>query len=237
MKTMGLSKLYLVSPERPVDDEARTRATGAVDVLDAAIICDRLDEALTGVVSAAALTARVRELGPPLLDARSSAGQLAGVLNAVADGDVALVFGNETSGLSNDEVVRCDRAVTIPTNPEFWSLNLGAAAQVLCYEMRLAIAGQGLNETDVVPFETRPARREEIDGFLDHLEQALIRSGFQRADKPTRLMPKLRRLFDRAALEREEVNILRGIIASLEMAKAKRAGIKVGLPSSTSENS
>lgn len=215
MKTMGLTRLVLVAPERPIDDEARVRATGAIDVLEQAKHVGTLREALAGTVGAAALTARLRDLGPPVHDARTGAAGLAGLLRDHPGREVALVFGNETSGLSNDEVMCCDRALTIPTNPDFSSLNLGAAAQVLAYELRLAVAGAALPTTIVTPSASPRATHDEVEGMLQHLEQAMLVSGFHRADQPKRLMPKLRRLFARTALERDEVNILRGILAAL----------------------
>lgn len=214
MKTMGLSRLYLVAPQRFPDPEADVRATGAINVLQEATICATLDEALSGTIYATALTARLRDLGPPSKQAREGVGEL---LAEAQKGDVALVFGNETVGLSNEEVQRCQAALSIPTNPDFSSLNLGSAVQVLCYEARLAAyAGQRLpSSRGVTPSNSRTATLEEVEGFYDHLEETMITSGFHDPTKPRRLMPKLRRLFGRARLEIDEVNILRGILAAV----------------------
>lgn len=215
MKTMGLSNLYLVKPKQFPDPEADTRATGAVDVLAAATVSDSLAEALTGVVVAVALSARQRDLGPSPSSPRVA---VANLLAWAQQGPVALVFGNETVGLSNDEIRLCQSAVTIPTNPEFSSLNLGSAVQVLCYECRMAaFAGAApLPEQGVTPFASPLATHDEVEGFHDHLAAVMTRTGFFNPAQPGRLLPKLRRLFGRAALERDEVNILRGILSSVE---------------------
>ncbi|HEX5803758.1 MAG TPA: RNA methyltransferase [Azospira sp.] len=215
MKTMGLSRLYLVQPLGAVDEVAAARAAGADDVLASAVVCDSLVDALTGCVQAVALSARLRDLGPVAVGVREAVGPL---LQRSADGDVALVFGNETSGLSNDELQRCQKAVTIPSNPQFSSLNLGAAVQVMAYELRMAAYG-GLPPalaTQATPFSSQPAALDEVERFYAHLERVLVATGFHDPARPRRLLPKLRRLFGRAALEKDEINILRGILDSVE---------------------
>jgi tRNA/rRNA methyltransferase len=133
-------------------------------------------------------------------------------------GEVALVFGNETVGLSNDEILHCQAAVTIPTNPEFSSLNLGSAAQVLCYECRMAaFAGKPpARSQGVTPFVSPAATHDEVEGLIGHLEAVMTATGFFNPLQPGRLLPKLRRLFGRVRLEKDEVNILRGILASTQ---------------------
>ncbi len=212
---MGLARLYLVQPLCAVDEVATARAAGADDVLAAAPVCASLDEALAGCVEAVALSARLRDLGPVAVGVREA---VAPLLQRTSDGDVALVFGNETSGLSNDELQRCQKAVTIPSNPDFSSLNLGAAVQVMAYELRMA-AWSGLPPalaTPATPFSSAPAALDEIERFYAHLERVLVATGFHDPARPRRLMPKLRRLFGRAALEKDEINILRGILDSVE---------------------
>lgn len=216
LKTMGLSNLYLVQPKQFPDPEADTRATGAVDVLHRAQVVASLPEALAGCVFAVALSARQRDLGPVIGQPRETVARL---LAEAEQDDVALVFGNETVGLSNEEILHCHAAVTIPTNPEFSSLNLGSAVQVLCYECRMAafaerppIAGQG-----VTPFASPAATHDEVEGFLGHLEAVVTATGFFNPEQPGRLMPKLRRLFSRARLEKDEINILRGVLASTQV--------------------
>ena len=209
MKTMGLSRLYLVDPRRFPDAEATTRASGALDVLEQATVCASLDEALAGTVLAAALTSRRRDLSLPPLTPREAAPQL---LAETAQGEVALVFGAETSGLSNDELDRCQMMVMIPANPEYASLNLAAAVQVLSYELRTASLIGAVSAAEPGNW----AELDEIEGVFGHLEQVMVASGFLDPASPKRLMHRLRRLFARTRLEREEVNILRGILTSLD---------------------
>lgn len=214
MKNMGLSRLALVAPRTFPDAEASARAAGADDLLANATVCASLDEALAGTTLAVALSARSRDLGPQPRTVREAVGEL---LAATAAGDVALVFGNETSGLSNDELQRCHTAVTIPADPEFSSLNLGAAVQVLCYELRLAAhGGTPPNAEQATPFASPPATHDEIEGLYAHLETVMTDTGFFNPAKPGRLLPKLRRLFGRARLEKDEVNILRGILSATQ---------------------
>jgi tRNA/rRNA methyltransferase len=215
MKNMGLSRLHLVTPKQFPDPEADARATAAVDVLLAAKIHDSLHSALSGCVHAVALSARQRDLGPVSSDVRSVA---SGLLGLAAEGEVALVFGNETVGLSNEELMHCQTSVCIPANPEFSSLNLGAAVQLLCYELRLAAFGgmPPAPDSKATPFASPAATLEELEGLYAHLETVMTATGFYNPQQPGRLMPKLRRLFGRAALEKDEINILRGILASTQ---------------------
>ena len=216
MKTMGLSNLYLVQPKQFPDPEADTRATGAVDLLQQATVTASLAEALAGTVLAVALSARQRDLGPAIGQPRETVARL---LAEAEQGEVALVFGNETVGLSNEEILQCQAAVTIPTNPDFSSLNLGSAVQVLCYECRMTafaerppVAGQG-----VTPFTSPTATHDEVEGLMGHLESVMTDTGFYNPEQPGRLMPKLRRLFGRVRLEKDEINILRGVLASTQV--------------------
>ncbi len=205
MKTMGLSRLYLVNPCADPEGVARARSSNARDVLEGAVVCATLEEALAGTVFAAAMTARQREMAPPPQWARAAAPEIAA---AAAHGPVALVFGNETAGLSNEEMVLCRLPVMIPANPEYSSLNLGAAVQVMCYELRLAALDPGAPPAPDNP----PASFEEIRRFYEHLEAAVTQSGFLDPAHPKRLMPRLHRLFDRIHLERDEVSLLRGML-------------------------
>jgi tRNA/rRNA methyltransferase len=209
MKTMGLGRLCLVNPRAFPHPEADAMACGAVGILRHARICASVVEALAGCVQVAALTARRRDLSAPSVSPREAAAEL---VRAACDADVALLFGNETSGLSNEETGLCQRIVTIPTCAEYASLNLAAAVQVLCYELRLAAACSG----DPPVRQGEPASFEEVERFYTHLERALVRSGFLDPQTPKRLMPRLRRMFARAGLEKEEINILRGMLRSFE---------------------
>lgn len=204
MKTMGLSQLYLVNPKRFPDAAADAMASGATDVLASATVCNSLDEALQGSVFAVGLTARRRDLSHTMVTLRESAPQIvAKALNA----PVALIFGTEMSGLSNAELEKCQQLMTIPVNPEYGSLNLAAAVQVVAYELRLCSVG-AVALDDGFPLATF----EEIDQFYTHLEETLIKIDFLDPKHPKRLMTRLRRLFARAVLEKEEVNILRGVL-------------------------
>ena len=216
MKTMGLSNLYLVNPKQFPDPEADVRATGAVDVLQRAKISATLKDALAGSIFTVALSARQRDLGPSIGQPRETVARL---LAAAEQGEVALVFGNETVGLTNDEILHCQAAVTIPTNPEFSSLNLGSAVQVLCYECRMAAFSEKppATEQGVTPFSSPAATHDELEGMLGHLESVMTGTGFFNPEQPGRLMPKLRRMFGRVGLEKDEVNILRGILASTQV--------------------
>lgn len=204
MKVMGLSDLRLVTPRCAIDDEARARASGAVDVLEAARICAALDEALAGTVLAAACTSRRRDLPHPAYTPRQAAPELLKLAAAVP---VAIVFGSETFGLSNEQLMKCRWLVNIPTNPDYASLNLGAAVQVLAYELRSSLADAPL----ALP-EFEPAPHEAVEALLAELERTLVDIGFLDPAHPKRLMPRLRRFFAKAGPEKEEVAIWRGIL-------------------------
>lgn len=211
MKTMGLSRLVLVNPRHFPDPQAEAMAAGASDVLARAQICNSLEEALAGTTFATALTARRRGLAVEPLWAREAAAELAALAR---DSEVALVFGNETAGLSNEEVALCRRWATIPTDPAWSSLNLAQAVQLLCYELRMAAVDAGTPPP--VNDAGQPAGHEEVEGLMAHLERAVIASGFLDPAKPKRLIPRMRRMFARAGLEKEEVAILRGMLSSFE---------------------
>lgn len=213
MKTMGLGSLHLVKPQRFPDPEARWRATSAIDVLDRAVVQESLDDALSGVAFAVACSARSRDVAVPAVGAREAAARLIKVAHAQP---VALVFGNEQYGLTTENVNKCTLIATIPTNPDFSSLNLAAAVQVLAYELRMSVEPAGAPER---PREL--ATFDEVEGFYGHLEQAMAEVGFLNPEHPKKLMPRLRRLFARAALSREEVNILRGILKALAHPKKR----------------
>lgn len=207
MKTMGLSELYLVQPRKFPHADAKAMATGAADLLDHANICDTLEAALTGCAFAIGLSARRRELSHELMSARDAAAQAAKI--AQNQQTVALVFGTEMSGLTNEELDLCQLLAMIPTNPEFSSLNLAAAVQVMSYELRLATLDKvAMPDTSAAPL----ASIEEVERLYRHLEETLIQIGFLSAAEPGRLMQRVRRIYARARLEKEEVNILRGIL-------------------------
>jgi len=205
---MGLTDLRLVAPERYPAPEAQWMATHAVDVLEQAKVHATLNEALSDCVAAFALSARSREWSPQVLDVRSAAAR------AVEMNDkVAFVFGSETAGLTNEEMFACQTLVHIPANPDSSSLNLAQAVQVVAYELRMCV--------DVaMPFARveKRATIEDLEGLYAHLEQAAVASGFMTPQ--SRLRERWRRLFSRVpALEREEVNIVRGLLKALMSGK------------------
>ena len=211
MKTMGLSRLHLVKPKSPPDAEALARASGADDLLANASLHDRLVDALAGCKLVIGSSARLRSVEWPLLEPPDCARHL---LAAARMGEVALVLGRERSGLSNEELALCHFLVHIPTNPEFSSLNLAAAAQVFAYEIRQALRA-GLGET--LPREDRDlAPAEALEGFHDHLTRTLVEIGFADPEQSGKLGRRLRRLFLRARLDWTEINILRGILSAAQ---------------------
>lgn len=228
MKTMGFSRLVLVNPKIFPDAQAEAMASGAGDVLASAQVVGSLAEALHGTILALGMTARRRDLATEPRWARQGAAELAA---EAAQGEVALVFGNETSGLSNEELSLCARWAMIPANPEYTSLNLAAAVQLMCYELRLALIAapllQGEPACAVSPAPTfhkigTSATHDAVEGLMAQLESAAVDSGFLDPENPRRLMLRLRRLFGRAGLEKEEVNILRGLLASFLQPTGKR---------------
>lgn len=205
MKVMGLKRLYLVNPQSFPDPHATALASSADDVLDQAVVCHSLREALEGVHVAAALTARRRDLAAPSANLREAAEQLT---QLAQNNQIAFVFGNETNGLSNEQVLQCNLLVHVPTNPDYSSLNLAAAVQLVTYELRMAA---GLNSFQDWPDAPQLATQEQVEGMLEHLQQTLTEIGYLNPANPKRLMPKLRRLYQRSALEAEEIDLLRGI--------------------------
>lgn len=218
MKNMCLSDLVLVSPlaEFP-SGKARARASNALDVLEKTKVVATLDEAITDCSLVVGASARLRAIPWPVIDARECAREM--VVEA-ATGKTALIFGRERSGLTNEELERCNRLVHIPANEEYCSLNIAAAVQVLAYEVLMAMReqqGQVLH----VPNDYRMSTAEEMEGLYEHFEQALQTIGFYNPDNPRQLMRRLRRLFNRARLDQMEMNILRGILAAAESPKKK----------------
>ena len=204
MKTMGFTDLRLVAPERFPAKEAAWMATNAADVLENSKVHSTLQESIKDCVSAFALSARGREWSPQVLDVRTAAARATEI-----QGPVAFVFGNETAGLTNEEMFACQYLVHIPANPDFSSLNLAQAVQVVAYELRMS--------RDVaIPFARveKKATVEDLEGLYAHLEEAAVASGFM--TPASRLRERWRRLFSRVpALEREEVNIVRGLLKAL----------------------
>ncbi|UCH49687.1 MAG: RNA methyltransferase [Betaproteobacteria bacterium] len=215
MKTMGLSRLYLVRPKQYPHSEAVALASGADDLLSQAVVCDSLDEALTGTVMAVAATARNRDLSHEVVPCREACRRLA---HETSRGEVAVVFGTERTGLTIAEVNKCGLIATIPTGREYASLNLAQAVQVFAYELRIAAdtSGQDVAPLDSTKSAVNMATHDEVERFYEHLETVLFETQFLDPAQPGRLMQRLRRLFARARLEKEEVNILRGILSAMQ---------------------
>ena len=209
MKTMGLSRLVLVAPRRFPDAEADALSAGATSVLEDAQVVATLDEALAGASLGIGLSARPRFFAGQVMPVRDAAGL---ALGSAEHGDVALVFGGEMSGLSNDELARCSIVATIPASAGYASLNLAAAVQVAAYELFVAATGGEVWRAPRFPAATF----DEIEALLAHAARTLADLRFLDPRLPRRLLPRLRRLFARAGLEREEVNILRGILARID---------------------
>ena len=207
MKTMGLGDLVLVAPRHFPDPDATAMAAGAADVLARARVVGTLEAALADRTLCVGFSARGRDLSHPPAALRSLVPEL-----LQAGEGVALVFGNETSGLSNEELALCQRFATIPANPEYASLNLAAAVQVACYELAasadahpLPAAGSGTAATG-----------EDLRGLFEHLESSTLASGYIDPQRPGRFMERMRRLFARTGLEREEVKLIRGMLGAFE---------------------
>ncbi len=210
MKTMGLTRLYLVEPQRFPHADADALACDARDLLENAQVNATLDEALSGSVLAAGLTARRRDLQHPCLDVREAARRL---VEIAASQEVALLFGNEAHGLSNAELNRCQYVISIPTDNAYTSLNVASAVQIMAYELRMA----SLNAVSAVLDMPPLASLENIEFFYRRLEETLTRIQFLDPDHPKRLMPRIRRLFARTQLEKEEFSILMGILKQINL--------------------
>jgi tRNA/rRNA methyltransferase len=233
LKVMGFDEMVLVAPRYANvlrKEETIQRASGANDVLEKTRIVDTLEEALDGISHLCATAMTPRDFGPPtraprehfdLLLGRAQVQQLS---NASAPADpissIGFLFGSERFGMKNEDVYKCHVALSIPTNPQFGSLNLAAALQLVAYEWRLALGGFSV-ESPVA--ESALADASQVSGMLVHLEKALVEIGFLDPAAPKKLMPRLNQLFNRANLSPEEIHILRGVAkAMIETAQAKR---------------
>ena len=215
MKTMGFDDLALVAPRHFPDPDATAMAAGAADLLARARVYTALDPALADRVLAVGFSARGRDLSHPAQSLREAAPE---IIAAASRGAVALVFGNETSGLSNEELSRCQRLVSVPANPGYSSLNLAAAVQVACYE--LATCAGAFTAPAAKPGET--ATRADVEGLFAQLERSALAAGFLDADQPGRFRERMRRLFARAGLEREEVKLLRGLMNAWDATRKEK---------------
>lgn len=213
MKNMMLSKLVLVDPQCPIGEIAYARASGAHSVLEQRETCETLQQALADCSLAVATTARTRSLAWPMVRPRELAEKSVETCNN--GGKVGVIFGREHSGLTNEEIQLCNLMLTIPTNPDFSSLNVASAIQVVAYELmvtaEMSTVGPAIPDGDDVP-----ALHAEVEGLMEHLQRVIETSGFLNPQQPGLIMQRLRRLYLRAELSRNEVNILRGILNSIE---------------------
>jgi len=209
LKTMGLSRLKVVNPKRFPDPQAEWRAAGAQDVLEAARICESVDEAIADCQWVVGTSTRNRRIPWPVLSAEEVAAQL----HTEVDRDIAILFGRETSGLTNDELQKCHCHLQIPASPEYPSLNLAMAVQVVCYEL---FKQAGAVEVQSQDWDRPLATMAQVEGLLEHLQAVLVSSAFLDATNPGQTMTRLRRLFTRLRPDATEVQILRGVLAHLD---------------------
>jgi tRNA/rRNA methyltransferase len=220
MKTMGFKHLYLVNPAKYPNEQATAMAAGADDVLDNAIVTQTLSEALVGCAFAIGMSARKRYLSHETVNAREAATE---ANNYTPTQPVAFVFGTEMSGLTNAELDCCQLLAMIPANPEYSSLNLAMAVQLMCYELRMTTLQANINEpagdAEIIPLATN----DELERFYAHLEETLLHIGYLNPNAPKKLFERMRRLYSRARLEKEEVNLLRGVLTlTIEPRKHKK---------------
>lgn len=216
MKNMGLQQLYLVNPVTFPSAEATARASGADDLLAQAQTCDTLAQALQGTRLVIGASARLRRISWPVVNARECAHK---VLAVSRESPVAVVFGREHSGLTNEELECCHYLVHIPTNPAFSSLNVAAAVQVIAYEIHASSLASASATVPAVNAEPA-ATAEEMEAFYHHLEQTLVAIDYLDPDNPRKLMRRLRRLYNRAQPDKTEINILRGILTAVGKLKS-----------------
>ncbi len=211
LKTMGLGSLYLVTPKSFPDSRAIEMAAGADDLLEQAIITETLDDALKGCQLILGTSARPRGISLPGLTPAACAELIS---NQEDNTQVAIVFGREHAGLTNEELLKCHYHIHIPSNPEYSSLNLSQAVQIVAYELRMKLltpqAKVALRRADEY------ATAEEIEQFYEHLREVFVEIKFLKEANPRRLMQRVRRLFNRINLEKMEVNLLRGMLSQVQ---------------------
>jgi tRNA (cytidine32/uridine32-2'-O)-methyltransferase len=219
MKTMGLSNLHLVEPKIYPSAEATARASGADDVLAKAIVHDSLDAAIAGCQQVYGMSARLRHLPVPVVNPREAVEK---IQQTSDETNIAILFGREHSGLSNEELDRCQHLINIPANSVYSSLNLAAAVQVLAYELKMSF--DPTIEVGRVGEDREAIDAEDLEHLYNHFEQSLTTIGFLDPDKPRNLMRRLRRLFNRADLDRNELQILHGILRAAETKQQSEEG-------------
>jgi tRNA (cytidine32/uridine32-2'-O)-methyltransferase len=223
MKNMGFGRLYLVKPRRFPDEEATWRAASAGDVLEAAVVVDSLAEALSDCAFAVGTSARERRIPWPILDARRASTE---VVARASQAEVALVFGREDRGLTNEELELCHLHVNIPTSEAYRSLNLAMAVQILCYELRMQLLFEELPDRADAEWDAPFANVESLSRFYEHLEQTLVDISFLDPAAPRQLMKRLRRLYNRIQIDEMELNILRGILTETQKVAHELSALK-----------
>lgn len=218
MKTMGLQNLYLVAPKIFPAAEATTRAAGADDILDSAVLCDSLFDAVRDCTLVFGTSARERSISWPVVEPAEAVKQA--VASANNHETTAFVFGRESIGLTNKELNACNRIISIPCNPDFSSLNLASAVQVICYELHKIMQLSDKSASRREGYQ--PVTTEDMSLFYEHLERTLIEIGYRDPAKPRRLMRRMRRLFNRAEPDRNEYNILRGILTAMQQKSGRK---------------
>lgn len=214
LKNMGLSRLYLVEPKDYPADRAVWRAANALDVLDNAVVVNHIDDAIAGCGLVVGTSARVRRIPWPMLNPRECGMR---VWQESATHDVAIMFGREDRGLTNEELHKCTYHVHIPSNPDYSSLNLAAAVQVLCYEVRMAALSDAEGKLPSLDdWDQPPALVQDLEVYFQHLEQALVDIEFHDRSNPRQTMTRLRRLYGRIRLDEMELSILRGVLTAIQ---------------------
>lgn len=214
MKNMGLSDLVLVAPKDYPSDEAVWRSANAKDVLANARVVDTVEEAVADCQLIFGTSARERTIPWPLVNPRKAAESY---IPEAQTSQVAIMFGREDRGLTNEELQLCHQHIHIPTNPDYSSLNIGAAVQVLCYEARMAWLAMNEGELEWNEWDVEPATSDQVERFYGHLEQTMVDIGFHNRDNPKQTMTRLRRLFNRVRMDDKEVQILRGILTGTQI--------------------
>ena len=220
LKNMGLHQLYLVEPKDYPANQAVWRAANAVDVLDSAIVVKDLDAAIAGCALVVGTSARERRIPWPLMNPRECGVR---VWQEAAEHDVAIIFGREDRGLTNEELHKCTYHVHIPSNPDYSSLNIASAVQVLCYEIRMAsLADKNGSLPSFNEWDQPPAKIKDLELYFEHLEQVLVDINFHDRENPRQTMARLRRLYGRIRLDEMELSILRGVLTAVRNAVYKK---------------
>lgn len=215
MKNMGLSRLVLVSPQEFPDPRALWRSAGAKDVVEAATVVETLNDAIADCQFVVGTSARERKIPWPLVDPRSCAERVVAE-SGKSGASVAMLFGREDSGLTNEELQRCNLHVNVPTSENYRSLNLAMAVQIMCYEIRMTQLADEARISDMADWDEPLASAEAMEHFFEHLSDTLEKIGFYDPQNPRQLMTRLRRLFTRSRVDQMEMNILRGILADIQ---------------------